>query len=56
MVLSNAYTKDFFLGQPISELGHFKFDWSTPKWPKIEVFWPSEKKFWSKKFVFGSNR
>ena len=46
----------FFVGQPILELWDFKFDWSTPKWPKIEVFWLSEKNGGSKKIFFGAYR
>ena len=43
-------SKTFFLGQPILELWHFNFEWSTSNLPKIEVFWLSEKNVWSKKF------
>ena len=52
MALSNTHAKYFFLGQPILKLWDFNSDWSTPKWPKIEIFWhPSpEKVGWSKIF------
>ena len=50
IVDSNVHAKIFFLDQPILEVWDINFDCSTPKWPKTEVFWPQEKKFWSKNF------